>query len=133
MSVLFVINIILVIVLLFMAGNMLYTFILGRTAATLLTEEEFREGMRKAQVLDVREKDAFDGGHILGARSMPSSMLKTSMQSIRKDQPVYLYDQRHSTSVRVARKLKKAGYTDIYVLKNGYDDWKGKIKKKTVN
>ncbi|MBL1227369.1 rhodanese-like domain-containing protein [Enterococcus sp. BWR-S5] len=133
MSVLLVINIVLGAILLVMAGNMLYTFILGKTSATMLTEEEFREGMRKAQVIDVREKDVFDGGHILGARSVPYSMLKTSMQSIRKDQPVYLYDQRHSTSVRVARKLKKAGYTNIYVLKNGYDNWTGKIKKKTVN
>lgn len=133
MSVLLVINIVLGAILLVMAGNMLYTFILGRTSAKLVTEEEFREGMRKAQVIDVREKDAFDGGHILGARSLPYSMLKTNMQSLRKDQPVYLYDQRHSTSVRVARKLKKAGYTDIYVLKNGYDNWTGKIKKKTVN
>ncbi|MBP1048172.1 rhodanese-like domain-containing protein [Enterococcus sp. BWM-S5] len=133
MSVLLVINIVLGAILLVMAGNMLYTFILGKTAAKMMTEEEFREGMRKAQVIDVREKNEFDGSHILGARNIPYSMLKTSMQSIRKDQPVYLYDQRHSTSVRVARKLKKAGYTDIYVLKNGFDNWTGKIKKKAVN
>ena len=35
--------------------------------------------MRKAQVIDVREKDTFDAGHILGARSMPYNMLKQQL------------------------------------------------------
>ncbi|MGC6770202.1 rhodanese-like domain-containing protein [Enterococcus sp. LJL128] len=132
MSVLMVLNIILGAILLMMVGNVLYTFILGKTTAKLLTDDEFKEGMRKAQVIDVREKDSFDAGHILGARNVPSSQLKTGMQSIRKDQPVYLYDQRRSTSLRVARKLKKAGYQELYVLKEGYDNWTGKIKKKNT-
>ena len=33
---------------------------MAKRSATTLTEEEFREGMRKAQVIDVREKDVFD-------------------------------------------------------------------------
>ncbi|MBL1230633.1 rhodanese-like domain-containing protein [Enterococcus sp. BWB1-3] len=132
MSGLLMLNIILGLVLLAMVGNTLYMYILGKRSAKLITEDEFREGMRKGQVIDVREKDAFDAGHILGARSLPYSMLKTSMQSLRKDQPIYLYDQKRSISIRTASKLKKAGYTDIYVLKDGYEGWTGKIKKKST-
>ncbi|GMA71954.1 hypothetical protein GCM10025885_10030 [Tetragenococcus osmophilus] len=55
------------------------------------------------------------------------------MASIRKDLPVYLYDTGKSLSVRAANKLRKNGYTDIYILKEGFNGWQGKKKsKKTV-
>lgn len=113
-----------------MGGNELFLYIMGRRSAKMLTEEEFREGMRKAQVIDVREKDIFDGGHILGARSMPYTLMKQSLGSLRKDQPIYIYDQRKSLSIRTANLLRKKGFKDLYILKGGYEDWSGKTKKK---
>ena len=128
--VLWVINIILLLIVLAIILWEVYLRVMAKRSATTLTEEEFREGMRKAQVIDVREKDVFDAGHILGARSMPYSMLKTTIGSLRKDQPVYLYDQKKALSIRAANLLRKNGYTDIYILKGGYDGWTGKVKKR---
>lgn len=130
MSILWVINGILLVIVLAMVFNELYLKIMVKRSAKMLTEEEFKETMRKAQVIDVREKDTFDAGHILGARSMPYSMLKTTVGSLRKDQPVYLYDQKKALSIRAANLLRKNGYTDIYILKGGYDGWTGKVKKR---
>lgn len=130
MSILWVINGILLVIVLAMVFNELYLKIMVKRSAKMLTEEEFKETMRKAQVIDVREKDTFDAGHILGARSMPYSMLKTTIGSLRKDQPVYLYDQKKTLSIRAANLLRKNGYTDIYILKGGYDGWTGKVKKR---
>ncbi|OOP52571.1 rhodanese-like domain-containing protein [Enterococcus faecalis] len=130
MSILWVINGILLVIVLAMVFNELYLKIMVKRSAKMLTEEEFKETMRKAQVIDVREKDTFDAGHILGARSMPYSMLKTTIGSLRKDQPVYLYDQKIALSIRAANLLRKNGYTDIYILKGGYDGWTGKVKKR---
>ncbi|EOT28520.1 rhodanese-like domain-containing protein [Enterococcus saccharolyticus] len=124
------ITLILLLVLIFMGLNWLYYYILGKRSATTITEEEFREGMRKAQVIDVREKNEFDAGHILGARNIPYTVLDNSITAIRKDQPVYLYDRSKALSVRAANKLRKHGYKDVYVLKEGYDGWTGKTKKK---
>ena len=124
MSILWVINGILLVIVLAMVFNELYLKIMVKRS------EEFKETMRKAQVIDVREKDTFDAGHILGARSMPYSMLKTTIGSLRKDQPVYLYDQKKALSIRAANLLRKNGYTDIYILKGGYDGWTGKVKKR---
>ncbi|MDN6470266.1 MAG: rhodanese-like domain-containing protein, partial [Enterococcaceae bacterium] len=129
MSILWVINGILLVIVLAMVFNELYLKIMVKRSAKMLTEEEFKETMRKAQVIDVREKDTFDAGHILGARSMPYSMLKTTIGSLRKDQPVYLYDQKKALSIRAANLLRKNGYTDIYILKGGYDGWTGNVKK----
>ncbi|ADX81147.1 rhodanese-like domain protein [Enterococcus faecalis 62] len=130
MSILWVINGILLVIVLAMVFNELYLKIMVKRSAKMLTEEEFKETMRKAQVIDVREKDTFDAGHILGARSMPYSMLKTTIGSLRKDQPVYLYDQKKALSIRAANLLRKNGYTDNYILKGGYDGWTGKVKKR---
>lgn len=130
MSILWVINGILLVIVLAIVFNELYLKIMVKRSAKMLTEGEFKETMRKAQVIDVREKDTFDAGHILGARSMPYSMLKTTIGSLRKDQPVYLYDQKKALSIRAANLLRKNDYTDIYILKGGYDDWTGKVKKR---
>lgn len=113
------------------ALNWLYYYILGKRSATMLDQEAFKEGMRKAQVIDVREKDTFNAGHILGARNIPYTVLAQSYASIRKDQPVYLYDTARALSVRAANKLRKQGYKDIYILKDGYQTWTGKTKAKT--
>lgn len=62
--VLWVINIILLLIVLAIILWEVYLRVMAKRSATTLTEEEFREGMRKAQVIDVREKDVFDAGHI---------------------------------------------------------------------
>lgn len=132
MNVLWIINLILITILLAMGGNELYLRIMAKRSAKTITEDEFKENMRKAQIIDVREKDSFDAGHILGARSMPYTMIKTTLNSIRKDQPVYIYDQKKSLSIRTANLLRKKGYTDLYILKGGYEGWTGKTKKKNM-
>lgn len=108
----------------------LVQFFRRRKAATLLENDAFRENIRKAQVIDVREKADFDAGHILGARNIPYSQLKQRAGELRNDQPIYLYDEKKAVSYRAALLLKKHGYEDLYILKGGYDEWDGKIKRK---
>ncbi|GEK90643.1 rhodanese-like domain-containing protein [Alkalibacterium kapii] len=116
------------------AGWELVQYFRRKKAATPLENEAFKKDMRRAQIIDVREKDTFNAGHILGARNIPYSQLKQRAGELRKDQPVYLYDDKKTFSYRAAILLKKQGYTDLYVLKNGYSGWDGKIKrKKTFN
>ncbi|MCK8624194.1 rhodanese-like domain-containing protein [Apilactobacillus xinyiensis] len=97
--------------------------------AKFITEEEFKQGSRRAQIIDLREKNDFNAGHILGARNLPYSTMKTFYSNIRKDLPVYLYDQGSNISTRTAIFLHKNGFNDISILKNGYRNWNGKTKK----
>lgn len=94
-----------------------------------LSEEEFRSGYRKAQLIDIRDQEDFKNGHILGSRNIPFAQLKMRSKEIRKDQPVYLYDQMGVRPGQAARILKKQGITEIYQLKGGFKQWTGKIKK----
>jgi rhodanese-related sulfurtransferase len=95
-----------------------------------LTEEEFIAGYRKAQLIDVREPNEFAGGHILGARNIPLTQLKTRLKEIRPDKPVYLYCQSGSRSGRAAQLLYKKGYKDLNHLQGGFKKWGGKVKAK---
>ena len=97
--------------------------------AKVLDEDAFREGMRKAQVIDLRQKDAFDKGHILGARSLPYIYLKQQYGELRPDLPVYLYDDGMQLSTQAVTFLAKKGYHKLYILKGGYAEWHGKTKK----
>ncbi|QAS54215.1 rhodanese-like domain-containing protein [Halobacillus litoralis] len=107
-----------------------YRFFKARKIMDTLTEDEFREGYRKAQLIDVRESKEFDGGHILGARNIPLSQMKNRLVEIRKDKPVYLYCQSGARSARAAMMLHKKGYEDLNMLQGGFKKWSGKIKTK---
>ncbi|HSI67358.1 MAG TPA: rhodanese-like domain-containing protein [Planococcus sp. (in: firmicutes)] len=101
-----------------------------KKAVTTLSQEQFIEGYRKAQLIDVREAKEFAGGHILGARNIPQSQMKQRHKEIRSDKPVYLYDQNGARSGRVALFLKKRGYEQLYTLDGGFKKWTGKVRSK---
>ncbi|WP_026674886.1 rhodanese-like domain-containing protein [Alkalihalobacterium bogoriense] len=98
---------------------------------TPLSQEDFIKGYRKAQLIDVREQREYEGGHILGARNIPLTQLRTRMKEIRTDQPVYLYCQSGARSKQAATVLKKKrGCEELYHLKGGFKKWSGRINKK---
>ncbi|TMN20792.1 rhodanese-like domain-containing protein [Lentibacillus cibarius] len=106
----------------------MFRFFRQRSFLKTLTEDQFREGYRKAQLIDVREPNEFKKGHILGARNIPLTQLKQRLVELRKDKPVYLYCQSGSRSARAAQLLHKKGYEDLNQLKGGFKKWTGKVK-----
>ncbi|WP_459499490.1 rhodanese-like domain-containing protein [Bacillus sp. C1] len=121
--------IILAVVLAFI-GYSVWMFFYQKRLIKTLSEEEFRAGYRKAQLIDIREADEFNAGHILGARNIPLSQIRMRYKELRKDQPVYLYCQSGFRTGRAAQYLKKQGYKEFYQLQGGFKTWTGKIKKK---
>lgn len=119
-----------IIILVIIIGYMVVQQILNKRAVKELDQNDFHKGLRKAQVVDVREKVDYDYGHINGARNIPITMFKQRFQGLRKDQPIYLCDANGIASYRAASMLRKNGYTDLYMLKGGYKKWTGKIKSK---
>lgn len=121
-----VLLVILALLIIFMVVNAL----LSIKGVNVVNEEDFNQNLRRVQLIDLREKEPFKHGHILGARNIPMTTFNQRAKSLRTDQPVYLYDQNGRTALRAARILKKLGHKDIYVLKRGISKWTGKINSK---
>ena len=97
--------------------------------AKLIDNEEFERLMPTAQLIDIREAGQFRTKHILGARNIMASQMDVSLNAISKQKPVLLYENgRPQQAGRIAKQLKKAGVTEIYILKDGLSKWTGKTK-----
>jgi rhodanese-related sulfurtransferase len=125
-TILYTVLAILVIIVVYIVVNSLRL----KKAVTNLTQEEFIQGYRKAQLIDLREPKEFEAGHILGARNIPMTQFNNRHKEIRPDLPVYLYCQNSGRSARAALNLKKKGYNQIYQLQGGFKTWTGKVKSK---
>lgn len=95
----------------------------------LLKPEEFRLNMRKGQLIDIRSHEAYSSKRINGSRNFEKMSLFGSLHKIRKDQPVFLYDETNGLHIRrVSRKLIKKGFHPIYVLETGIENYPFPLK-----
>ena len=123
-------NIIVWLVILGAFGWMAFNYFRIRKAAKFVDNATFEELIRQGQLIDLREPAEFHAKHILGARNIPYSQFKERYMELRKDQPIYLYEEGVSIAGRCAYRLKKNGYTNIFILKHGFEAWNGKVKKR---
>lgn len=94
-----------------------------------LSPEDFRLNMRKGQLLDLRDEKSFSEKRINGSRNFPKSSVFQSLSKIRKDQPVFLYDNTSSVVIRhVSKKLIRKGFKPVYVLQGGLEKWSYPLK-----
>jgi molybdopterin/thiamine biosynthesis adenylyltransferase/rhodanese-related sulfurtransferase len=77
-------------------------------------------------LVDVRERDEWDEGHIPGAVHVPRGNLESRIEGAVPDrsQPVILYCASGSRSALAAKSLEELGYETVYSLAGGYTDWK---------
>lgn len=75
------------------------------------------------QLIDVRDGNAFSNKHIPGADLLPLEELKYFYTKIDKTKPVLFYDNDGRKSAQAARFLIEHGYTDIYTLSGGMEQW----------
>lgn len=77
-------------------------------------------------VLDVRERDEWDEGHLPGAIHIPRGSLESRIEQVAADrtQPVLLYCAAGNRSAFAARTLEELGYGNVSSLAGGFTDWK---------
>jgi phage shock protein E len=77
---------------------------------------------KKAVLMDVREKQEWDRGHLRDATLLPLSSLKDESKVVLpKDKPIYLHCESGVRCLKAAEILRKQGY-DARPLKDGYKD-----------
>jgi sulfur-carrier protein adenylyltransferase/sulfurtransferase len=81
---------------------------------------------RDPLVVDVREQDEWDEGHIPGAIHIPRGFLESRIERTAPDstRPVLLYCSAGNRSAFAAKTLAELGYEDVASLAGGFTDWK---------
>jgi rhodanese-related sulfurtransferase len=76
-------------------------------------------------VVDVREVDAFQNGHLTAALNLPLSDLQQNTNKLNKykSKPIILACNDGQISGKAAVLLKKAGFTKVYALSGGIAAW----------
>ncbi len=97
----------------------------GHTVDDLTTVKEKVSAM-KAVLLDIREQDEWEEGHLKAARLVPLSEVKDGMipekylALLPKDRPIYLHCRSGGRVLKCAQILKDKGF-DLRPLKAGYE------------
>jgi molybdopterin/thiamine biosynthesis adenylyltransferase/rhodanese-related sulfurtransferase len=89
-----------------------------RTSDLLASEEPL--------VVDVRERDEWEEGHIPGAVHVPRGSLESRIERVEPDRtrPVVLYCSTGNRSAFAAKTLEELGYESVSSLAGGFTDWK---------
>jgi sulfur-carrier protein adenylyltransferase/sulfurtransferase len=77
-------------------------------------------------VVDVRERDEWDEGHIPSAVHVPRGFLESRIEQVAPDRSrrLILYCSGGNRSAFAAKTLEELGYTDVASLAGGFTDWK---------
>jgi molybdopterin/thiamine biosynthesis adenylyltransferase/rhodanese-related sulfurtransferase len=77
-------------------------------------------------LLDVREKDEWDQGHLEGAVFLPRGFLEVKVERVLADKakPVVVYCAGGVRSALAAKSLAELGYGDVRSMAGGYSAWK---------
>jgi rhodanese-related sulfurtransferase len=80
---------------------------------------------QKALFIDVREKDEFEKEHIADAVNMPVSTLNDAQVKQKdKAKPIIIVCASGQRARAAVKQLKAKGFSDLYVLKGGINEWK---------
>ena len=79
--------------------------------------------LKKAILLDVREQEEWDEGHLAPARLVPLSKVQEGLKpdALPRDKIIYLHCRSGGRALTAQELLKKEGY-DVRALKQGYRD-----------
>ncbi|WP_207957049.1 rhodanese-like domain-containing protein [Rubrobacter tropicus] len=89
--------------------------------------EELRSG-GGVTVVDVREPDEYEAGHIPGAKPLPRGLLeyKAAEELPDKDARIVVHCALGGRGSLAAKSLKEMGYTNVANMEGGIKDWKEK-------
>ena len=73
-----------------------------------------------ACIIDVREKQEYEMGHLKNAMNIPMSEFRQRMDEIPKDVPVYLHCRSSQRSYNVVMALQYMGYDNVYNISGSY-------------
>jgi rhodanese-related sulfurtransferase len=98
----------------------------AQSFAALAPQEVIRLMNQGAAVLDLREQQAFQEGHISGARHFDPAQLAAASDLLKryKERPLIVYCDRGTTAAATVRALTQQGFTKVFNLRGGLSAWR---------
>jgi rhodanese-related sulfurtransferase len=120
-------NIWLVLIAVTSGGMLLWPLVSQSTGGPTLSTLEATQliNRKDALVLDVRSGDDYARGHILHARNIPSAQIPGRIDELQKfkARPIILACQNGTTAGTSCAALRKAGFSEVYLLSGGFSAW----------
>lgn len=89
-----------------------------------LVYPEQQNVLDKSLLLDTREKEEFEVSHLAGAKWVGYETFDIkSMNNVPKEQKIVVYCSIGARSQDIGKKLKEAGFTEVYNLYGGIFHW----------
>lgn len=108
------------------------TAIVAQHSISLISPVELEKAMAQEdiQLVDVRTDREWESGHLKNAShfEINNTDWDSQISTLDKTKPVYVYCAKGGRSARCAKKLQKAGFTEVYDLEGGIGAWKDEGK-----
>lgn len=97
----------------------------GRGATAVGPIDAVRLVNAGALVVDVRDEKAYEGGHIIDARSVPAAEVGQKAETLKKfkEKPVIVYCDSGLASAGAVKALTALGFTKVVSLRGGLSGW----------
>ena len=100
--------------------------------SVVVTPQEVYDGVygtdANVQLLDVRTLEEFGASHLKNAQNICVSNddFQEKVKALDKNKPVYVYCQKGGRSAMAAKILVDMGFTEVYDLQGGIENWEEK-------
>lgn len=84
--------------------------------------EKFAAGL-DGLLIDVRQPDEYEVAHIAGSRLIPLAELESQLNSLPKEQTIYVHCKAGGRSVRAIQLMEKHGFQNAINVAGGMDQW----------
>ncbi|MFQ4142909.1 rhodanese-like domain-containing protein [Chlorogloeopsis sp. ULAP02] len=76
-------------------------------------------------IIDVRDRNTYNEGHIMGAMPMPlDQLVDRATPSLAKSRDIYVYGANEQDTAQAAQQLRSAGFEHVSELRGGLAAWK---------
>ena len=85
--------------------------------------EELMDNTKEILIIDVRDADEYEKGHIRNAINIPYNQLEQHLDELMayQDTPIIIYCQSGNRSKIAGEKLEELGFTIVYVIEDKMD------------
>ncbi|MFS3915630.1 sulfurtransferase TusA family protein [Bacillus australimaris] len=104
----------------------------GKSMISEMSLNAFQQKVKEERsvfILDVREQDEYEAGHIPGAVHIPLGEVEKRAEELSRDTVIYLICHSGRRSELAAQRLKEKGFQQLINVVPGMNSWTGAIEK----